>query len=656
MHVFYSFSCILRLYLAGLAFSAFCFGTGKRSRYGIMAGSIAYCFCGWALMNAARHLFFLNPMIWFPLLILGIEKIIRKESPRLFIAAAAVSAASNFYFFYMIAILGILYALFRLGTLYRKSFIEGIRTLLYLGAMAVVGVCIAGIIFLPVLAVFLQDSRISVSQPFHWFYPLSYYRQLPSEFITVRWSYWLLLGYSAPVTLAIFLLFIRKKEDGLLKAFFLSGLLFILFPIGGRILNGMSYMANRWSWAYAFLCMYILVKKWDDLLSLSQREWKLLSLCCALYFTLCMFLEKTHSVGMLVAMAAIFVSLIIAAEDHDWKKWKLLSLCCVLYFSVCMFLEKPKDSGLFIAMVILFAALFVVRRDSFWMSRPALRQTVLLLLVALRIVNLAFSKYSPYGEYYAAESMDNREVWEKWDNSESVTVKSVSEFPFTRFTGRSLTWNANVSNRISSTQYYWTLSNPYMNEYRTDLWMRESLYSIYQGYDDRTTPITLSAVQYYVTNIGATEGLPYGFSAITNTGSDSPIIYKNEYALPIAYCYDAWVSADVWDSCDPVQKQELQLEAAYINANPETIGVAIEPVRPEPADYSVPFELTCSGDKITRTENGFVTTAKDAKVTLTLLTENMNSETYVAFEGLEFTPPAPNRRMEAPPLSHPTWR
>ena len=34
--------------------------------------------------------------------ILGIEKIICKEKPYLFIIAVAVSAASNFYFFYMI--------------------------------------------------------------------------------------------------------------------------------------------------------------------------------------------------------------------------------------------------------------------------------------------------------------------------------------------------------------------------------------------------------------------------------------------------------------------------------------------------------------------------------------------------------------------------
>ena len=49
----------------------------------------------------------MNPMIYFPFMILGMEKIIRKEKPYLFIVSAAVSAASNFYFFYIIVILAV---------------------------------------------------------------------------------------------------------------------------------------------------------------------------------------------------------------------------------------------------------------------------------------------------------------------------------------------------------------------------------------------------------------------------------------------------------------------------------------------------------------------------------------------------------------------
>ena len=171
MHYFYSFSCILRLYLSGIAFSELCFQTGRQNRRAILAGALAYSLCYWGILNAARHPYFLNPMIWFPLLILGIEKIIKNERPYLFIAMAAISAASNFYFFYMIVLLAVGYAVIRLVLLYGKEIRPMLSKLLYMGATALLGGCISAGILLPGMTMFLHDSRLGVTQPVHLFYP-----------------------------------------------------------------------------------------------------------------------------------------------------------------------------------------------------------------------------------------------------------------------------------------------------------------------------------------------------------------------------------------------------------------------------------------------------------------------------------------------------
>lgn len=125
MHYFYSLLNVFRLYIAGFSFSLLCFGTNQKNKYGILAGSLSYAFCVWALINAARHPFFLIPMTLFPLMVLGIEKIIQGNKPYLFIVVSALSALSNFYFFYMIVLLSILYAFVRLGFLYSKNIIGG---------------------------------------------------------------------------------------------------------------------------------------------------------------------------------------------------------------------------------------------------------------------------------------------------------------------------------------------------------------------------------------------------------------------------------------------------------------------------------------------------------------------------------------------------
>ena len=99
MYLFYNAMAILRLYLAGIAFSFLCFQSGQVSRYAVLAGSMTYVFCYWAMLCAARHPFFLNPMIYLPLLVLGVEKMLGKGRPYLFIGAVFLSALSNIYFF-----------------------------------------------------------------------------------------------------------------------------------------------------------------------------------------------------------------------------------------------------------------------------------------------------------------------------------------------------------------------------------------------------------------------------------------------------------------------------------------------------------------------------------------------------------------------------
>ena len=72
---------ILRMYLAGIAFSYFCFKTGRTSHYAVIAGSLTYVFCYWVVINAVTHPYFLNPMIYMPLLLTGIEKLLKKRKP-----------------------------------------------------------------------------------------------------------------------------------------------------------------------------------------------------------------------------------------------------------------------------------------------------------------------------------------------------------------------------------------------------------------------------------------------------------------------------------------------------------------------------------------------------------------------------------------------
>ena len=76
----YAFLIFLRIYLAGIAFSRYCF-YHRNSKQAVLLGSLIYIFAGWTIYAAMKHPYFANPMIYLPLILLGIDKIYRKEKP-----------------------------------------------------------------------------------------------------------------------------------------------------------------------------------------------------------------------------------------------------------------------------------------------------------------------------------------------------------------------------------------------------------------------------------------------------------------------------------------------------------------------------------------------------------------------------------------------
>lgn len=261
----YNALIILRLYLAGLAFAAFCFSM-KKEKMPVLAGSMSYVFCGYALRSLARHPFFLNPMIYLPLLLLGAERVIKKKRPTLFVIMVCISLVSNFYFFYMLAIGVVIYVVARYLSLeQKKSLKDFLQTVLRVFICAVVGVMLSAVIILPVFLLFVNTYRSEAVQLSDLLYSKEHYISLIYGFLIPdakggNYSY---LGFSLPALAAVILLFRQKKKYGVLKGLFILMSAMYLFPIVGRVMNGFSYPSDRWCFMYAMLISYILVLMWQ---------------------------------------------------------------------------------------------------------------------------------------------------------------------------------------------------------------------------------------------------------------------------------------------------------------------------------------------------------------------------------------------------------
>ena len=622
IHIFYSFSCILRIYLSGIAFVVFCRYKGLRSLYGVTVGALSYAFCYWAIYCSARHPYFLNPLIYFPLILFGVEKIINKEKPYFFIIMTAISALSNIYFFYMLVILTILYVIVRL-LIQRYSLKEWCSILLKFLLFSCIGVCIAGVILLPVVYTYIADARVSLSTPLRIFYPLYYYSQLPAAIISNNTEFWLRIGITSPAFLAVLMVFLKRHRNITLIVLFLVSCLLILTPIGGTFLNGMTYITNRWVWAYAFLISYMFSSKWDEMIVLSNDEFIPFTIFISILFFLCLLFPMSRNIAAFSAIPLMLIFIIVSYQNAS----QILN--CRVAEYVC------------------------------------------LMLVIIGICNLAFWHFSSYGDYYIAQCKSNDDIEADWNNNESTIIESISEQSNTRYSGRNLTSNVNLLKDISATQYYWSTSNPYVNDFRTDLEFIELPIHCYEGYDDRAAPLALSSVEYYSIDKTDKKSIPYGFELIGTYNSRDFInraensyykkideadipkdqkkkilkrhnknynIYRNTNSLPFGYCYDKFISAEVVDSLDPVQRQEVELEAACIESKDKNkmIFDNIVEYTDYNKEYSVPYRMIPKSKHITASGNSFTVTSHNSTVVLQPAQKIENAEIYVRFEGLKY--------------------
>ena len=165
MLFFHDAMILLRLYLAGICFDGYCREMGHRAPAPNLCGTLIYVFCSFALFGM-RHPYFLNAMIWFPLLLIGAEHIFKGRKGGLFTAAVFLSCISNFYFFYMLVIMTILYVVWRalricLFPAFSADTGAAMKQILsfalqFLGR-AVLGTALGAVFMLPILLRFVQD-------------------------------------------------------------------------------------------------------------------------------------------------------------------------------------------------------------------------------------------------------------------------------------------------------------------------------------------------------------------------------------------------------------------------------------------------------------------------------------------------------------------
>ena len=279
--ILYEILIFLRIYLAGITFSIYCFYR-KNPKQATFIGSLVYIFAGWTIYASMKHPYFSNPMIYLPLVLMGIEKVYKKEKPHLFYLCDGCSGNVKFLFllydqYLHGAVCGI--SVFRF--IPETSVKDVFQWFLKFTGFYLVALMIAATIFLPVVMTLFGTERFQAQNYVPLFYDRIYYEKYLGCLIGENMIQWGVAGYSAVAMAGVFVIFSKRKKYTGLKLGFVLLNLFLLIPFAGHVLNGFSYVSNRWIWAYGMLIAYILVQAYPELFALQIQEKKTdFLLCC----------------------------------------------------------------------------------------------------------------------------------------------------------------------------------------------------------------------------------------------------------------------------------------------------------------------------------------------------------------------------------------
>ncbi len=618
----YDFLLVLRMYLAGLAFSAFC-RYHKNGRYATLLGALLYAFSQWIMVAGFRHPFFINPCIYLPLVLIGVELVYKKKKYWVYVVTLAVSAISNFYFFYMLGIFTILYAVYRYFMLYK-----GIRLKELMGCLgrfallSAIALMIASVIFLPSIMAVLGTNRVGADNYIPTVFTTKYYHMLLAALFGKYQSNYTVIGVSAVGTIGLFVLFANRRKNTALKVGFLMCMCFLFIPFIAHVFNGLSYATNRWCWPITMLNSYIFVKTYP------------------LLFTL----KKKQRMGILGAI--LLIAAYIFIDSYSRILWNILGILLLLVFAGIILLKY-----------------------SYFGKHPRAAGTLLLGGICIgTAVNIYFCFTSAGNSVSGVwQFTDAGEAYEQTDGILIDEIKEISDISQYRYEqgGTSILQNSNMINELNGGQFFFSLANGYVSQFLDEMYSNRPYEQNFQDVNGRSFLMKLLSMKYFV---GLEKYLPDGYEKVNEViipydedekkkienvqGEEEESlgeeikneelleeaqenqeghvigIYEDEYALPLAYTYDSYIPRETYEEMNVMERQQAVLQGVVLEDS--SLPVC------EPEDESVEVSYT-----ITPLENCELfenrIKAKEDNATCLLTFEGVpNSELYIAFDNLRY--------------------
>ena len=535
----YDFMILLRMYLAGITFIMYARKMKKRS-YGTVIGALVYVFSGFCFRLGLRHPFFINPMIYFPLLCLGIEKIYQRERPYVFIFVVCVSAMSNYYFLYMLTIFAVIYAWIRFYKYTEENKMKNFfLTILKFGMYYTLGIAMAAVILLPSVIGFLGNGRYGngVDWKSLIVYPGKYYLLFIENFIgygnmgsNTNAGYLPIVGI-----VVLFTLFSQRMKHKKYRAAFIASIIALILPIFGYAFNGFSYANNRWAFALSFIVALLTAEMYPRLFVMSKRQ--------------------QIGIGAGIIIYTVFCIIVNASGEEILKNKGIMAACGLI--------------------AVFYILLLIFQRLGYDTQKRIVRVSMAILLLISVGVH-GYYRFDPKGYAYTQEFMDQGQAYRTLKEDNIRMLSKVNDPSVYRVHAEGYRYkNYGLINHLNTISGYYSITAKCVTDtikgYDT-LGMQYA--DKYKGVDQRLGLLSLAGVKYITVahnsqvakDVSSMGDVPYGVEKLRKKGNIT--LYKNKYALPFAYAYDSYMTEQQYEQLNGIGKEQAMLAQIILNQHP----------------------------------------------------------------------------------------
>ena len=546
---------ILRMYFTGVAFLAYCHYR-KTSSWGAILGALAYVFSGIVKVGVLQTSF-LTVYLLFPLLILGVDRLLNENKPVFFTLILAICTFYSFYFTYMMGIIVFVYCV--IWVLFLKD-----RSLKFIGKkfFIVLGYSVIGILMgigpvLPSLVNMTGLTRFETQRSIPFFYDLTLYRDM----ILGAFSYRMLNtddlgGFSAVIVPALYCLFRNFRKHRKAAVLFILFSISFVFPFFGSLFNGMNYPTHRYIFGYAFLLSFILADTIEEFRNIGKKEY-----------------------GLFVLLSFLLGAVSIICNDYMGVLSSISILVGILFISLGKQKERRKQK-LYINVAVLSTC--IILEAGFFLSCGM-------------IVCVDFGKANK--EYLNSEGKDFLTALGDTDRFRYDKMPLYTE---------ESQRNSSMILGLNGYDYYFSNSNPYVTGYLNELGVIAD-YSplVYGGLRGRNYLEILNGTKY-ITENSALNIFPFSYSPLGRDDVSDWMILSADNEVSMVYGYDHAIGYDEFHDLSAEEKEEIMMSAVVLENGDTSVSDYEIKLTDVPYDVIGSYGITREGNELVVGEDAYV--------------------------------------------------